>query len=163
MKPSSMQFMRVDRHRALASREIVGSKRTLEQAGAGWASASTSTASGASQAPEASASGTGPGEDLTWCDVSGGRHAFELKDSLEVLGCVLSTDITSMVKHRLSKAEAAFWAHKAFYCNPRVAWQLKLREYLKRIRPIALYGSVLWTWDAGVHALLRGWEIDFCE
>lgn len=83
-------------------------------------------------------------ETLTWQDVAGRRHDFEYKEDLEVLGTLLAKNTITFVKHRLGRADAAFWRHKGFFCSPRDSWQHKLKEYLKRIRPIALYGSVLW-------------------
>lgn len=95
---------------------------------------------------------------LTWLDQDGKRHNLELRKDLEILGALISKETIAVAKFRLGTADAAFWQHTGYFCSLRISWAQKLKEYIRRIRPIALFGSVLWTWDASIYALLRAWE-----
>lgn len=95
---------------------------------------------------------------LQWEDVAGDRHDFEECESLEVLGCLLTPSTLSAVRHRLARAEVVFWTNRSFFCSTLISWERKLREYVRKVRSVALYGSVLWTWGALVYAVVRAWE-----
>lgn len=90
-----------------------------------------------------------------WTDNDGQQHAFQRVAALELLGCKITTDDLCAVEFRLSRANAAFWSCRDIYCSTMISWRRRLHEFARRIRPIALYGSVLWTWGAGVASALQ--------
>lgn len=95
---------------------------------------------------------------LTWEDRDGKRHEFEKVPQREILGCVISEDNRATLQHRLAEASSAFWRHSGYFCSMMISWREKMREYARRTRPVALYGSVIVTWSAEVSNQLRVWE-----
>lgn len=77
---------------------------------------------------------------------------------MELLGCLITTDNKAAIQHRLVKAVGAFWKHKAFFLSSVVPWRQKMIEYVKKVRPVALYGSASWQWGADASAALTTWE-----
>lgn len=95
---------------------------------------------------------------LWWSDSDCSRHPFVEKTSLNIMGCLMSTDVLEPVKHRLARAEIQFWTHKSFFCSTVISWERKVLEFVKRVKYLALYGATLWTWTPSVHSFLRAWE-----
>lgn len=92
---------------------------------------------------------------LCWSDYDDSRHRFTEKTSLEILGCLVTTEPLDAVYHRLSKAEMHVWTHKAFLLGTIIPWERKVREYAHRASAIALYGAVLWTWNTTTYLYIR--------
>lgn len=95
---------------------------------------------------------------LRWQDTTGAHHDFQDCEALEVLGCLISISVLEAVRHRLARAEVAFWSNRSFFCSTVISWERKVREYIRRTRSIALYGAVMWTWSTSVFVLLCAWE-----
>lgn len=85
-------------------------------------------------------------------------HQVKRIAQMELLGCLITTDNRAAVQHRLVKAAGAFWKHKAFFLSSVVTWRQKMIEYVKKVRPVALYGSASWQWGADTSAALTTWE-----
>lgn len=58
---------------------------------------------------------------LQWQDALGERHDFEECESLEVLGCLITASTLDAVRHRLARAEVAFWSNRSFFCSTLIS------------------------------------------
>lgn len=85
-------------------------------------------------------------------------HQVDRVTQLEILGCLVTTNNRAAIQHRVVKASAAFWKHKAFFLSSVVSWRHKMIEHVKKVRPVALYGSAAWLWAADISAALSSWE-----
>lgn len=95
---------------------------------------------------------------LFWCDPDGKRHQVDPIIQMELLGCLITTDNKAAIQHRLVKASAALWKRKAFFLSSVVSRRQKMIEYVKKVRPVALYGSASWQWGADTSTALSSWE-----
>lgn len=135
-------------------RIVGGFTGALHARGMQWKTSSMQFMTAGSMEPPDSA----PGQNLTWPDSTGARHSFERVDQLEPLGFILSLSPRQAIQHRLAKASAAFWGHKACFLHRGIEWKHELSEYVKRIRSVALDGSPTWTWTSELSHLLKSWE-----
>lgn len=96
--------------------------------------------------------------ELYWSEPDGTRHTMERIDHLELFGCMIMTDHRAAMQNTHTKASSAFRANRAFFLSSVIPWRHKILEFVKKLRPVALYGSAAWTWSADTSAALRSWE-----
>ena len=62
------------------------------------------------------------------------------------------------LKHRIAKAEKAFWADKTALKSKSLALNLRLRRYSERVVPRVLHGCGSWAWSRGMCQQLAVWD-----
>lgn len=87
-------------------------------------------------------------------EADGTRHHIEQAAHLELLRCIITVDHRVAIQHRLATASAAFWGYREIFLSSVIQWRHKLQEYIKKIRPVALYGSAAWLWGADTSSSL---------
>ena len=81
-------------------------------------------------------------------------------ENMEALGTLLTTSGNPVcpIRHRLSKASSAFWANQSTYCCKELSLHIRFKEFVKRVQPVALYGSGSWIWSRSTYNDLVRWE-----
>ncbi len=93
-----------------------------------------------------------PPAAISVSDSTGNRTAVPVVPGLGVLGAWLTAAGSTgpAVDFRLRQATTEFWHLKAHFLNRRRSFTTKLRDFYKRIIPIAVYNSCGWVWSAAL-------------